>query len=160
MSVTTPQDLLTDARIRLGARPETKEDAIREACQLLIASGCVAPEFTASVLEREKVANTFLGHGVSIPHSLGKDRDLIQRDGIAVLQVPQGVEWNPGQTARLVVAIAAKSDSHIAILRRLTRLMQDDMRLSALFSTLNPSELASALRDDTVSAGTSPAVDL
>ena len=84
MSVTTPQDLLTDARIRLGARPETKEDAIREACQLLIASGCVAPVFTASVLEREKVANTFLGHGVSIPHSLGKDRDLIQRDGIAV----------------------------------------------------------------------------
>lgn len=160
MSVTTPQDLLTDARIRLGARPETKEDAIREACQLLIASGCVAPEFTASVLEREKVANTFLGHGVSIPHSLGKDRDLILRDGIAVLQVPQGVEWNPGQTARLIVAIAAKSDSHIAILRRLTRLMQDDMRLSALFSTLNPSDLASALRDDTASAATSPAVDL
>ncbi len=46
---------------------------------------------------REALANTFLGHGVAIPHGLGEDRHLLRRDGIAVLQLPDGVEWNPGQ---------------------------------------------------------------
>ncbi len=160
MAVTSPEDLVSDSRIRLGARPASKDDAISEACLLLSASGCVAPGFTASVLAREGVANTFLGHGVAIPHGLGKDRDLVLRDGIAVLQVPQGVEWNPGQQARLVVAIAAKSDSHIALLRRLTRLMQNDRRMSALFTTTQPADLVLALGDEVATAPPTAAADL
>lgn len=160
MSVTTPDELLSDARIRIGVHPESKEAAIREACQLLSASGCVAPGFTASVLERERVANTFLGHSVSIPHGLGKDRDLVLRDGIAILQIPQGVEWNPGQTARLVVAIAAKTDNHITILRRLTRLIQDDVRMGQLFTTPSAADLMRALGDDSAPAASAPTADL
>ena len=160
MAATSPEDLVSEARIRLGAQAASKEDAIREACQLLSASGCVAPGFTASVLEREKVANTFLGHGVAIPHGLGQDRNLVLRDGIAILQVPQGVEWNPGQHARLVVAIAAKSDSHITLLRRLTRLIQDDSRMAALFVTTQASDLVLALGDEAASAAGAPAADL
>jgi len=160
MSALDPHDLLSGARIRLGAKPGDKEAAIREACQLLSASGCVAPGFVDSVLAREAVANTFLGHGVSIPHSLGKDRDLVLQDGIAILQVPQGVEWNPGQTARLVVAIAAKSDNHIAVLRRLTRLIQDDTRMEKLFNTTDAADLVHALGSDASGAVRSPAADL
>ena len=77
-------------------------------------------------------AGTFLGAGVAIPHGLGEDKGLVRRDGIAVLQFVEGIEWNPGQIAHLVVGIAASSDSHIAILRRLTRLIQDEARLRQL----------------------------
>lgn len=160
MAATSPEDLVSEARIRLGAKAANKEDAIREACLLLSASGCVAPGFTDSVLEREKVANTFLGHGVAIPHGLGKDRNLVLRDGIAILQVPQGVEWNPSQSARLVVAIAAKSDSHITLLRRLTRLIQDDSRMTALFVTTRATDLVLALGDEAASAAGASAADL
>ena len=52
-----------------------------------------------------------------------EDRHFIRHTGIAILQVRNGVEWNPGQIVHLVVAIAAQSDEHIALLRRLTRLM-------------------------------------
>ncbi|WP_163047340.1 PTS sugar transporter subunit IIA, partial [Acinetobacter nosocomialis] len=74
-----------------------KTDAIAQVAQMLVAAGCVAPGYQASMGRREALANTFLGHGVAIPHGLGEDRHLVRRDGIAVLQLPEGVEWNPGQ---------------------------------------------------------------
>ncbi|PWC76249.1 phosphoenolpyruvate--protein phosphotransferase [Azospirillum sp. TSH64] len=143
--------------IRLGAAPAGKEAAIREAAQLLIAAGCIDPAYADSMIRRETVANTFLGHDVAIPHGMVDDRDLVRRNGIAILQVPDGVVWNDGQTARLVVAIAAQSDAHIAILRRLTRLMQDEARLTALFTTGNPADLVAALSDETASPAPSTA---
>ncbi len=42
-----------------------------------------------------------------------KDRELIHQTGVSVVQLPDGVEWNRGQTVRIVVGIAAKSDEHL-----------------------------------------------
>ena len=156
MSLSATDALVANELVRLAAAPAGKESAIREACQLLVAAGCVDPGYEDSMLGREAVADTFLGHGVSIPHGLGSDRGKVRRDGIAILQVPAGVSWNPGQTANLVVAIAAQSDSHITILRRLTRLIQDDARLQSLFVTKNAADLVAALTDDGAAA-TAPA---
>ena len=137
------------ALVRIGAQATGKEDAIRQVGQMLVAAGCVAPGYEDSMVRREGVANTFLGggaqSGVAIPHGLGEDKGLVRRDGIAVLQLRDGVEWNPGQTAHLVVGIAANSDSHIAILRRLTRLIQDEARLAALVASDDPHAIARAL---------------
>ena len=143
--------------VRLGAAPAGKEAAIREAAQLLIAAGCIDPAYADSMIRREAVANTFLGHGVAIPHGMVDDRNLVRRNGIAILQVPDGVVWNEGQTARLVVAIAAQSDAHIAILRRLTRLMQDEPRLDALFTTRDPADLVAALSEESATPAASDA---
>jgi len=148
--VSLPSSLLTPELVRLGAAPSNKDTTIREAAQMLIAAGCVDAEYAASMLERERVADTFLGHGVVIPHGLGKHRHLVKRNGIAVLQIPRGVEWNPGQVAHLAVAIAAQSDEHITILRRLTRLIQHEGRLTQLFSTHVAQELVDALVEDEV----------
>ena len=140
--------LMPRDRVCLGAQPADKESAIRQAAQLLIAAGCIDPAYAASMSKREAVANTFLGHGVAIPHGLGEDRHLVRRNGIAVLQVPAGVEWNPGQTAHLIVAIAAQSDEHITILRRLTRLIQNHSRLVTLFVTDDAGAIVDALTTD------------
>lgn len=150
--MTTQDQLLGREFVRLGAAPSGKEAAIAQACQLLVAAGCVAPKFIDSMLRREAVANTFLGHGVAIPHGMVEDKGLVTRDGIAVLQVPGGVEWNPGQIAHFVVAIAARGDAHISILRRLTRLIQDDDKLQALFKTTDAGEIVEALTGEAVPA--------
>ncbi|WP_150291948.1 phosphoenolpyruvate--protein phosphotransferase [Sphingobium estronivorans] len=151
----------TEELIRIGAQASGKEDAIRQAGQLLVAAGCVAPGYEQSMVRREAVANTYLGSGVAIPHGLGEDKGLVRRDGIVVLQLREGVEWNPGQRAHLVVGIAASSDSHIAILRRLTRLIQDEARLQTLLATDDPAVIAAALDQDTVpSEARPPASDL
>ncbi|MET3447269.1 phosphoenolpyruvate--protein phosphotransferase [Ralstonia sp. 1138] len=153
--------LICAERIRLQQRATDKESAIRAAGQLLADAGCIDPAYIDSLLRRETVANTFLGHGVAIPHGMGEDRHLIRQTGIAVLQFPDGLEWHPGQTTHLVFAIAAQSDEHITLLRRLTRLLNDDARLRQLFTTQNAEELVAALSSDAPApaAGT-PGTDL
>ncbi len=147
--------------VRLGAQPASKEAAIREAAQLLTAAGCIDAAYGASMLAREAVANTYLGHGVVIPHGMVDDRHLVRESGLAVLQVPGGIAWHDGQMAHLVVAIAAQSDTHITVLRRLTRLIQDEARLERLRTTARESDIAAALSEDGAPPGAAgPATDL
>jgi len=158
-----PDTILSHELIRLRATPVGKADAIRQSCQLLIAAGCVEAGYEASMVKREAVANTYLGHGVAIPHGLGEDRHLVHKNGISVLQIPEGIEWNPGQVARLVVGIAAKSDHHITILRRLTRIIQDEALLATLFTTPDPAALIAALTEERPAhpaSAAAPAADL
>src|SRR5438094_5112189 len=131
--------------IRLQARAGDKQEAIRQAGQLLVDSGYIDAGYIASMLGREEVANTYLGNGISIPHGLPKDRDLIKQTGISVVQVPAGVTWNPGETARLIVGIAAKSDEHIEVLRRLTRVLGDQEQVARLTQTTNARDIIEAL---------------
>lgn len=147
--------------IRTGANPSGKEAAIREAAQLLVAAGCIDPAYLDSMMRREEVANTFLGHGVVIPHGMVDDRHMVRESGLAVLQIPAGILWHDGQVAHLVVAIAAQSDTHITVLRRLTRLIQDEARLDLLRRTQDADDIAAALEEDAARPGASgPATDL
>jgi len=153
-------NILPPELIRLGANPVSKEAAIREAAGMLVAAGRIDPAYVESMLRRETVADTFLGHGVAIPHGMIEDRAMVREIGLAILQVPEGVAWN-GQTARLVVAIAAQSDGHIDILRRLTRLLQDEAALDALTQTKDVREIVAALTNVPVeSISVAPVTDL
>ncbi|RUQ41738.1 MAG: phosphoenolpyruvate--protein phosphotransferase [Candidatus Competibacteraceae bacterium] len=138
---------ITKSCIRLNTHAASKDEAIRLAGQLLASAGYIEPAYIDSLLKREQVANTFLGSGVAIPHGMIEDRHLIHHTGIAILQLPEGVEWNAGQKAHLVVAIAAQSDEHIGLLRRLTRLMQQPEALDALVHAHNPLVFIAALDD-------------
>ncbi|UTH74289.1 phosphoenolpyruvate--protein phosphotransferase [Chromobacterium sp. IIBBL 290-4] len=140
-----PDNPLQAQLIRLGCRPASKEDAIRQAGQMLADAGCIAPDYIESLLKREQVANTYLGHGIAIPHGMVEDRAMVLRTGVAILQMPDGLEWNPGQTTHLLFAIAARSDDHLVLLRQLTRLLQDEARLLPLFSTADSADLIAAL---------------
>ena len=147
--------------VRLDASPRDKAEAIAQAGQLLAAAGCVEPGYAGSMSRREQAANTFLGHGVAIPHGMGEDRAMVRRNGLAILQVRQGIEWNPGQVAHLIIGIAAASDEHIVILRRLTRLLNDPGTLQALFTTDDPEAILAALGAEPAAApAAAPATDL
>jgi phosphocarrier protein FPr len=162
MPATAPSQILSAELVRLAAHPTTKEAAIREAAQMLVAAGRIDPAYVESMMRREAVADTFLGHGVAIPHGMVEDRAMVRQTGLAILQAPEGVTWNDGQTARLVVAIAAQSDAHLDILRRLTRLLQDEAALDALTGATDPREIVAALTDAPVASipVAAPAVDL
>jgi phosphocarrier protein FPr len=131
--------------ILLGALAGSKEQAIREVAGLLVRSGFIEPGYADSMLARERVANTYLGQGIAIPHGLPKDRELIRRTGIAVLQVPSGVSWQPGDTAHLVVGIAAKSDEHLDVLGKLTDLLADRELVDRLAVTRDVRDVIAAL---------------
>ncbi|MBE9160020.1 phosphoenolpyruvate--protein phosphotransferase [Nodosilinea sp. LEGE 06152] len=126
---------LTPEDVRLKTTARSKEDAIRQVGELLVANGRIQPGYVDSMLARETQANTYLGNSIAIPHGQPAKRDLIVTTGIAVLQIPAGVEWSPGEVVRLVVGIAAKSDEHLQILTNLTHVLDDPAAVQALVET-------------------------
>ncbi|WP_052888812.1 phosphoenolpyruvate--protein phosphotransferase [Thermogemmatispora carboxidivorans] len=136
---------ISEQQVRLQAQAENKQGAIRQAGDLLVRSGCIEAGYIDSMLQREQVANTYLGNGIAIPHGLPRDQELIHRTGIAVLQLPAGVTWNSGEIVHLVVAIAARSDEHIDALRRLTRVLGDVAAVERLIHTTDPRDIIEAL---------------
>ena len=136
---------LERSNVQLHAKVANKAEAIQAAASLLVSSQYIKSGYIDSMLAREKVANTFLGNGIAIPHGLPKDRDLILRTGIAVLQVPNGVQWNRGETVQLVVAIAARSDEHIGILANLTTVLTEEDTVRKLATTNDPNDIIAAL---------------
>ena len=102
--------ILATDRIRLQANATDKIDAIRQAGDLLVTSGCVEAPYVDGMLAREETMSTYLGNGVSIPHGEYDDRAYIKQTGISVLQVPEGVEWEDGEKAYLIIGIAASKD--------------------------------------------------
>lgn len=136
---------LNQGNIRLNARARDKTEAIRIAGSLLVDGGNMQSGYVDSMLLREKVANTYLGNGIAIPHGLPKDRELIIQTGISVSQFPEGVQWNQGETVYLVVAIAARSDEHIELLANLTDVLDDPETVQRLARTSEPLDIIERL---------------
>lgn len=131
--------ILSADRIRLQATATDKADAIRQAGELLVTTGCVKPAYVDGMLAREETMSTYLGSGVSIPHGQFDNREQIMQTGISVLQVPQGIEWEDDEKAYLIIGIAASSDEHVGVLANLAEALEDEDLLEQLISTDDPS---------------------
>ena len=140
---------LTPQNIRIGARAGSKNEAIRAAGQVLVESGFIEPGYIESMIGREGQANTYLGNGISIPHGMAKDRELIRATGISVVQLPEGVEWGPGKVAHLIVGIAAKSDEHLGVLAALTDVLDDPAQAELLAKTKDANDIIAGLSRET-----------
>lgn len=130
--------ILSADRIRLQATAADKADAIRQAGELLVSSGCVKPRYVTGMLAREETMSTYLGNGVSIPHGQYDNREDILETGISVLQVPQGVLWEDDEKAYLIIGIAASSDEHVGVLASLAEVIEDEELTEELIATADP----------------------
>lgn len=131
--------ILSTDRIQLGAHAEDRSDAIRQAGDLLVKTGCVTPEYIDGMLAREQSMSTYLGSGVSIPHGMFENREQILKTGISVLQIPAGVVWDEeGEKAHLVIGIAASSDEHVGVLASLAEAIEDEDTTRLLIETTDP----------------------
>jgi len=124
--------------VRLQAQARDKLDAIRQAGELLVHGGCVEPPYVNGMLARERTMSTYLGNGVSIPHGQHEDLALVRRTGISVLQLPEGVEWEPGELAYLVIGIAASSNEHVGVLANLAEVIEDPVAAVEFAHTSDP----------------------
>ncbi len=130
--------ILSTDRIALQASASDKADAIRQAGELLVHSGCVLPPYVDGMLAREQSMSTSLGNGVAIPHGVYENRDHILKTGISVLQLKDGVEWDEGEKVYLVIGIAASSDEHVGVLSNLADVIDDENNLAELLKTADP----------------------
>ncbi len=132
-------------RIQVQASATDKQDAIRKAGALLVSSGCVAPAYVDGMLAREETMSTYLGMGIAIPHGEYDNRDDIHQTGISVLQLPDGVEWEDGEKAHLIIGIAASSDEHVGVLAQLAEVLEDEDLTAKLIQTTDPELILSTL---------------
>jgi len=139
--------ILSLERIQVQATAVDKKDAIRKAGELLVKTGCVQPGYINGMLAREEIMSTYIGNGVSIPHGEFDNREDILQTGISVLQVPEGVEWEDGEKAYLIIGIAAQSDEHIGVLAKLADVIDDEDMADKLGQTKDPEIILKALGD-------------
>jgi len=129
--------MLVPEGIRIGLKPVGKEEAIRAAGALLAACGYVDDGYAEAMVARERVATTYLGMGIAIPHGTAEAKSRIRRSGIVVMQYPEGVDFG-GERAQLVIGIAGAGDEHIEILARVTSALEDEEVLARLKTTDDP----------------------
>jgi len=131
-------EVLTGEMVLLGAQAVNKEDAIRQAGELLVKAGCVALSYVDGMLARERVMSTYLGSGVAIPHGELADLRSVYRTGVSVLQLPEGVEWEIGERAYLVIGLASTDQAHVEVLTNLVDLLQAPETITQLVHATDP----------------------
>ncbi len=117
-------DVLTRDLVKVPGTATTRDDAIREAGELLVAAGAVGPAYVDAMLQREASVSTFMGNGLAIPHGTNEAKGEIRRTAVSLVRYDDPVDWG-GNPARVVVAIAGMGDEHLEILGRLAVLFSD-----------------------------------
>ena len=135
-------------RIQVQATAAEKKEAIQKAGELLVKSDCVAAAYVDGMLAREETMSTYLGNGVAIPHGQYENRDDVFQTAISVLQLPEGVEWEDGEKAHLIIGIAATSDEHVGVLAKLAEVVEDEDLVQKLINTTDPELILSALSEE------------
>jgi mannitol/fructose-specific phosphotransferase system IIA component len=131
-------EVLTREMVCIGAQAADTADAIRQAGELLIKAGCVAPSYVDGMLARERVMSTYLGSGIAIPHGELADLRSVSRTGVSVLQLPEGVEWELGERAYLVIGLASIDHEHVEVLTNLVELLKEPESITRLVHTADP----------------------
>ncbi len=131
-------NILTRDRVVLGAHPTNRFEAIRQAGEVLVKAGCAAPRYIQGMLARERTQSTYLGCGIAIPHGEVTDLGLVYQAGVSVLQIPEGVEWEPGERAHLVIGLASADLQHSGVLASLVELLQSPDEIQPLIHATDP----------------------
>ena len=130
--------------IRLAQRAQDKWDALRQSGEVLVSIGAVAPPYADAILERERSISTYMGEGIAIPHGTDESRVHVRRTALAVLQYPDGVDWD-GQTVKLCIPIASSGDEHVAVLSALAQILMEPDQAERLRSATEPGDVLDLL---------------
>jgi PTS system mannitol-specific IIA component len=133
--------MLSEDTVRVAASFADKDEAIRACGDLLVKAGHVKPAYVDKMVERDRLSTTYVGSGVAVPHGTKDGIALVSSTGLAVIQVPSGVDFGRGNMAYLLVGIAAKGNEHMDLLTEIASICADDDRLAALLAAGSAAEI-------------------
>lgn len=131
-------DVLIIKSVQVGLETESKEEAIKRAGACLIENGYVDAEYVDGMLKREQLTTTYIGSNVAIPHGTNETKSHVKQTGLVILQYPEGVDFGDGNTANLVIGIAALGDEHMTILSNIAESIGNVEVLESLKTTDDP----------------------
>jgi PTS system mannitol-specific IIA component len=138
-------EVLTPSHIKVPGEARSKDDAIREAGQLLVDSGAVSPAYVDAMFEREKSVSTYMGNFLAIPHGTNEAKDTISRSAISVVRYDQPIDWS-GNDVRFAVGIAGVENGHLEILGKIAIVFSDSDEVDKLLAAGSAEELYQLLQ--------------
>jgi PTS system mannitol-specific IIA component len=133
-------DILTLSLIKVPGTAASKDDAIREAGQLLVDAGAVDPDYVDAMFEREKSVSTYMGNSLAIPHGTNEAKDTIHRSALSVVRYDQPIDWD-GNEVRFAVGIAGVEGGHLEILGKIAIVFSDPDEVDRLLAAGSAEEL-------------------
>ena len=122
----------------------SRDEAITEAGQLLVAAGAVDPSYVDAMHQRETSVSTHMGSGLAIPHGTNDAKGTIHRSAISFVRYASPVDWN-GKPAEFVLGIAGAGDDHLALLQRVAEVFADQAQVDQLRQASSADEVKSVL---------------
>src|SRR3954451_8013620 len=138
-------DVLTLPMVKVPGDATSKDDAIREAGQLLVDAGAVSPAYVEAMFEREKSVSTYMGNFLAIPHGTNEANDAISRSAISVVRYDQPIDWD-GNPVRFAVGIAGVENGHLEILGKIAIVFSDSDEVDRLLGARSGEELYQLLQ--------------
>ena len=133
--------VLSVENIVLNKGLATREEAIRFTGQVLVDRGYVGAAYIEKMLEREEMTSTFMGNFVAIPHGTEDAKSEVKESGIAIIQVPEGVDFGDGNIAKLLIGIAGKGDEHLEILSNIAVVVADEDNVEQIVNATTAEEV-------------------
>jgi len=144
-------DILTADRISCAASPASKKRALEEVSALMLNADAslTQGEIFDSLLSRERLGSTGLGHGVAIPH--GRIATGNKAIG-AFIQLSQGIDFDAidGQPVDLLFGLLVPVESteeHLQILAHLAKMFSDEPFCAQLRHAQSKEELYNLITD-------------
>ncbi|MEZ5097542.1 MAG: PTS sugar transporter subunit IIA [Nocardioides sp.] len=122
---------LSEDAIVLSGSARSRDEAITEAGELLVAAGAVEPAYVDAMHDREASVSTYMGNLLAIPHGTNDAKASIRTTGLSFVRYPGGVDWN-GHPVKFVLGIASAGDDHLAMLGKIAEVFMDADRVAAL----------------------------
>ena len=145
-------DLITGELIDLDSGSLTRDEAVREAVNLLEIAGRIenSDEVEDLVWQRENAYSTGIGFGVATPHC---HSPAIKNNSIVFLKLRRPIDWQSldNQPVDMVFLLAMRASDrdkeHLRILARLSRKLMDEEFIVKLRSVGKPADVISLLKE-------------
>jgi PTS system nitrogen regulatory IIA component len=146
-------DLLTPERVVANAQAGSKKRVLELISGLLAESApaLTEEEIFESLIGRERLGSTGLGHGVALPHA----RLAGQEEAIGgFVKLEQGIDFDAidGQPVDMLFALLVPehfTDEHLDILARLARMFSDDALCQKIRKSNTAEQMLELIRQQT-----------
>lgn len=139
-TVTAPSDILVAESVVLSGSATTRDAAIDEAGQLLLARGAVDTDYIRAMHEREESVSTYMGSFLAIPHGTNAAKDHIRKSAVSVIRYPEGIDWN-GKQVKFVVGVAGVNNEHLHILSSIAKVFTNKSQVAQLEAATSVDEV-------------------
>ncbi len=143
------RELLAVESIELNGKPDTKQEALEKAVDLMVKSGKISDIniYRKGVYAREEESTTGIGDGIAIPHCKS---EAVKKPGLAAMVIPEGVDFNSldGEKVDLLFLIAApntEDNVHLEVLSSLSVLLMDETFTNDLRNAKTAEEFLSVI---------------